>query len=48
MSLEGLETDVLIGDKKLYESGWSENRLYFVVIKKDMRLGCPRTECTLL
>jgi hypothetical protein len=39
MSLEGLGTD---------ESGWSENRLYFVVIKKDIRLGCPRNECTLL
>ena len=41
------EPKVLIGDKEDYESGWPVNRMYCVVMRKNMRLGGPRTGCTL-
>ena len=33
------EPDVLCGDEKEYETGWPENRMYFVVMRKNMRFG---------
>ena len=41
------EPGVLYGDEKDYETVWPENRMYFVVMRKDMRLGGHRTGCTL-
>jgi hypothetical protein len=35
----------LIGEKEVYESRWPENWMYFVVIRKDIRLGGPRIDC---
>jgi hypothetical protein len=41
------EPEVLIGDKEDYGSGWPVNGMYCVVMRKNMRLGGPRTGCTL-
>ena len=41
------EPEVLCGDEEEYEIRWSENRKYFVVMRKNMRLGGLRTGCTL-
>ena len=39
MRLVAREPDVLCGDEKDYETGWPENRMYFVVMRKNMRFG---------
>ena len=40
------EPDVLCDDEEEYEIGWLENRMYCVVLRKNMRLGGPRVGCT--
>jgi len=41
------EPDVLCGDEEEYEIRWPENRMYCVVMRKNVRLGGPRIGCTL-
>jgi len=40
------EPDIMCGDVEEYEIEWPENQMYFVVMRKNMRLGGPRAGCT--
>jgi len=37
---------VLTGDKERYEIRWPENRMYYAVMRKNIRLGDLRPGCT--
>jgi len=38
--------DALCDDEEEYEIGWPENRMYFVVMRKNVRSGGQRAGCT--